>query len=156
MGWEQTIKLPDGWEIEQDGEWFYPVDEDGPISLRLLSRKDTPKWRKFLVAWEYANCDRKALELTGEMLGYSPGWMCGGLCEAITRASRMVARVGGRLRSRQAIAAIITAWKIANPLPTGYGCFRIAPDVDDDPAFNDLQEGPLGAYHLDKFPPIEL
>ncbi len=155
MGWEQTIKLPNGWKIEQDDGWFYPVDEDGRVEyLGLVSRKDTPKWRKFLVAWEYANCDRKALELIGEMLGYSPEWMNGELCDAITRASRMVARMGERLTSPQAIAAIVTAWKMGDA-KSGYGSFPIAPDVDKDPAFNDLQMGPLGPYCPDKYPPVE-
>ena len=148
-------QLPEGWRIEQSGGWFYPVDEDGYISLLLLSREDTPEWRKFLVDWEYANCDRKALRLAGEMLGYSPEWMCHELCQAITRASRMVARTGERLHSPQAIAAVITAWKMENP-KSGYGCFRIADDVDDDPAFNDLHMGPLGPYRPEKYPPLEL
>ena len=92
-------QLPEGWKIEQNGGWLCPADEDGPIDLVLLSREDTPEWRKFLVDWEYANCDRKALRLAGEMLGYSPEWMCHELCQAITRTSRMVARAGKRLHS---------------------------------------------------------
>lgn len=55
-------------------------------------------------------------ELVLDILGSAQGRdLNPGLREALQRAADLVASAGGRLRSRQAIAAIIVAWELANP-----------------------------------------
>ena len=59
-----------------------------------------------------------ALEIAAMMIGgprVGSGQLHYDLYNTISRATELVSQAGGELRSRQAIAAIIASWEMANP-----------------------------------------
>ena len=63
-------------------------------------------------------------QIAAEMLAGPDAWdraLNAELYDRISEAERLVRRAGGVLTSRQAIAAIIMAWRIQNPGEAAYG-----------------------------------